>query len=157
MNCILAFERRRQTNFLRRANIGSRFRFKHLSHRYMEHKKKRCILAKDSTASLKGLESVTWYWFGWTALCFREWVNKWYHQRQLMFFHLQFSSEVLLLAVWLKQQFDLSSTLGSIDAIPPQKKQKSKTKQNKIQSLSNLRYFWIAYRFCYDERCENEQ
>ena len=74
-----------------------------------------------------------------------------------MFFHLQFSSEVLLLAVWLKQQFDLSSTLGSIDAIPPQKKQKSKTKQNKIQSLSNLRYFWIAYRFCYYERCENEQ
>ena len=57
MNCILAFERRRQTNFLRRANIGSRFRSKHLSHRYMEHKKKRCILAKDSTASLKGLES----------------------------------------------------------------------------------------------------
>ena len=38
----------------------------------------------------------------------------------------------------------------------PQKKN-SKAKQNKIQSLSNLRYFWIAYRLCYDERCENEQ
>ena len=39
MNCILAFERRRQTNFLRRANISSRFLSKHLSHRCMEHKK----------------------------------------------------------------------------------------------------------------------
>ena len=39
MNCILAFERRRQTNFLRRANISSRFRSKHLCHKCMEHKK----------------------------------------------------------------------------------------------------------------------
>ena len=39
MNCILAFERRRQTNFLRRANISSRFRSKHLCHKSMEHKK----------------------------------------------------------------------------------------------------------------------
>ena len=44
--CILAFERRRQTNFLRRANISSRFLSKHLCHRCMEHKKKQCILAK---------------------------------------------------------------------------------------------------------------
>ena len=35
--CILAFERRRQTNFLRRANIS--FLSKHLCHRCMEHKK----------------------------------------------------------------------------------------------------------------------
>ena len=74
-----------------------------------------------------------------------------------MFFHLQFSSEVSLLAVKSKQQFDLSSTLSPKMLFSPPPKKKSKTKQNKIQSLSNLRYFWIAYRLCYDERCENEQ
>ena len=47
-----------------------------------------------------------------------------------------------------------------LDAVPPppkKRRQKPKRKQNKIQPLSNLRYVWIAYRFCCDKRCENEQ
>ena len=40
---------------------------------------------------------------------------------------------------------------------PPKKKTKTKRKQNKIQLPSNMRYFWIVYRFCCDKRCKNEQ
>ena len=40
---------------------------------------------------------------------------------------------------------------------PPRKKTKTKRKQNKTQLLSNLRYFWIVYRFCCDKWCKNEQ
>ena len=74
--------------------------------------------------TLKDLESVTLYLFGWIVLCFREWVNKWYHQRQPTFFHLQFSSGMLSPAVQLQKQ---------LDAAPPPPKKDKNQKESKTK------------------------
>ena len=172
MNCILAFERRRQTNFLRGANISSRFRSKHLCYRCMEHKKKNdafwlnFVFEWNTHLILVCKRFNGFFKRSWKCNIILVWLDSFVFQGVSKQMISSKATDVLSFTIFKWSVITSSLIKTTIrpflntrlkDAIPPKKKQKSKTKQNKIQSLSNLRYFWIAYRFCYYERCENEQ
>ena len=83
MNCILAFDRRRQTSFLSLKSLERAKKI--LTHALalifaplMDVTLSLDItlisfqFPKDSTAALKDLESVTLYFFGWIILCLRD-------------------------------------------------------------------------------------
>ena len=167
-----SFREKTSNQLSQRRNISSRFRSKHLCYRCMEHKKKNdafwlnFVFEWNTHLILVCKRFNGFFKRSWKCNIILVWLDSFVFQGVSKQMISSKATDVLSFTIFKWSVITSSLIKTTIrpflntrlkDALPPQKKQKSKTKQNKIQSLSNLRYFWIAYRFCYYERCENEQ